>query len=366
LRSSLLSLGTALTLMVACAIVVGALLQAIDDTIPKQAPGLVLYDIFNDQLAEVSTTVRQTQGVTRLDTAPLVLARLARVNGETLRDSAADQRRNEARDEQKVTYRAGNIDSVTMIRGAWWDDAAPASDGARVVMEDREADQLGLQVGDRLTFAVQDQMLTARLTGIYKQKGLQTRFWFEAIFSDGALSPFIYRYVGAGYMDERTAIDVQGQIARIAPNVVTARTATILATARQLLGRASAGLGVIALISLSVSLLVLTGVMATSRTRQIYDATILHSLGARLSVIRRALALEYLLLAVITSAFASVLGAAIAVPLLVYRLKLESDIPFALGMLVAVGMSTLCLYLGASYLLRRLRLNPALLLRSGA
>jgi putative ABC transport system permease protein len=372
LRSSLLSLGTALTLLVACAIVAGALVQAIDSTIPKEAPSLVLYDISSDQRDAVVDIAQQTPGLVRFDLAPLVLARIARVNNEILRDSAQDNRRYEARDEQKVTYRASNIDSVTMVRGGWWDAGKSAGkvtgeslDGARVVMEDREADQLGLQIGDRLTFSVQGQILQAQLTGIYKQKGLQTRFWFEAIFSDGALDPFIYRYVGAGYMDDRVAIEMQSRIAGIAPNVVSVRTASILATARELLGKASAGLAAIALISLGVSLLVLTGVMATSRARQVYDATILHSLGARLSVIRRALLLEYLLLAAITSAFATILGSAIAAPLLIYRLKLDSDIPYLFGMFTAVGMSTLCLYFGASYLLRRLRLKPALLLRSG-
>jgi putative ABC transport system permease protein len=232
LRSSLLSLGTALTLLVACAIVVGALVQAIDDTIPKEAPSLVLYDISSDQRDAVVDIVQQTPGVVRFDSVPLVLARIARVNNEVLRDSTQENRRYEARDEQKVTYRASNIDSVTMVRGAWWDEGMAAdkatgqsADGASVVMEDREADQLGLQVGDRLTFAVQDQTLQAQLTGIYKQKGLQTRFWFEAIFSDGALDPFIYRYVGAGYMDGSVALEVQGRIAGIAPNVVSVRTA---------------------------------------------------------------------------------------------------------------------------------------------
>jgi putative ABC transport system permease protein len=368
LRSSLLSLGTALTLLVACAMVVGALLQAIDDTIPKQAPSLVLYDISSAQHKAIVDTVQQTPGVVRFDSAPLVLARIVRVNDEVLRDSAQENRRYEARDEQKVTYRASNIDRVTMVRGAWWDEGKATESsvgGAWVVMEDREADQLGLQVGDRLTFSVQDQTLQAQLTGIYTQKGLQTRFWFEAIFSDGALDPFIYRYVGAGYMDDSVALEVQGRIAGIALNVVSVRTASILTTARQLLGKASAGLAAIALISLSVSLLVLTGVMATSRARQVYDATILHSLGARLSVIRRALLLEYLLLAAITSVFATILGSAIAAPLLIYRLKLDTDIPYLLGMFTALGVSTLCLSFGAGYLLRRLRLKPALLLRSG-
>ena len=142
------------------------------------------------------------------------------------------------------------------------------------------------------------------------------------------------------------------------------RTATILATARDLLGKAVAGLGVIAMVSLGVSLLVLTGVVATSSTRQVYDATILHSLGARLTAIRNSLRLEYLLLALITSLFAIAMGSSIAIPMLLYRLKLPAEAPLLWGVMVAIGVSVGCLYLGARYLLKRLRLKPALLLRN--
>jgi putative ABC transport system permease protein len=52
---------------------------------------------------------------------------------------------------------------------------------------------LGIDVSDQMTFFIRGQKLQAELTGIYKQKGLQTRFWFEAILSDGLLDPFISR-----------------------------------------------------------------------------------------------------------------------------------------------------------------------------
>jgi putative ABC transport system permease protein len=57
------------------------------------------------------------------------------------------------------------------------------------------------------------------------------------------------------------------------------RTATLLATARELLGRAVLGLAVVAGVSLIASLLVLVSVMAAGRTRQIRDAIVLHALG---------------------------------------------------------------------------------------
>ncbi len=359
LRSSLLSLGSALTLLVVCAILVTALIDTIANTIPEEAPALVLYDISKDQRPAVEQALQQA-GATRIDIAPLVRGRLAAVNGEPLGESQDEGRREEARDEHKLTYPANNIDNVELVRGAW---LAVDTAAVSVVMEDREADQLGLQPGDKLRFAIAGAELEANLTGIYRQKGIQTRFWFEGIFSPGALDPFIHRHVGAAYMSDAAALAAQREIAALAPNVVTVRTAELLETARDLLGKAVAGLAVVAAISLAVSLLVLTGVVAANRARQVYEAAILHALGARPGAIRHSLYSEYLLLAVVTSAFAILIGSAIAVPLLEYRLKLSAEFPLWAGILTALGVSYLALHLGAMYLLRRLKLSPAVLLR---
>ncbi len=234
----------------------------------------------------------------------------------------------------------------------------------KLAMEDREANKLGLQVGDQLTFAIEGRSLDVEIAAIYSQKGIQTRFWFEGILSKGALDPFIHRHVGAVYIDDADAITAQNLLGEIAPSVISVRTESLLQVARQILGKAGAGLAVVSVVSLVASLLVLISVMAAGRSRQIYDATILHSLGVRLALIRQSLQLEYLLLALVASLFAVLLGSAIALPLLQWRLKLPSADLVWLGALVAIGVSSLALGLGASYLMRRLRLRPAILLRS--
>lgn len=108
----------------------------------------------------------------------------------------------------------------------------------------------------------------------------------------------------------------------------------------------------------------LASVVAGSRARQAYDATVLHTLGARVAVIRASLSLEYALIALIVSAFAIALGSAIAFGLLEYRLRLEAGDIWWSGALVAVLVSAASLGLGARHLLRRLRLAPAELLRA--
>lgn len=131
-----------------------------------------------------------------------------------------------------------------------------------------------------------------------------------------------------------------------------------------MLGRAAAGLAVVTGVSLLASLLVLASVVATSRTRQIYDATVLHTLGARVGVIRTSLAMEYALIALLVSAFSVTLGSAIALGLLEYRLNLDAAGVWWSGAAVAVVVSAASLGLGARHLLRRLRLVPAALLRA--
>ncbi len=361
LRVSLLTLGSALTLLVTCTVLISTLLETIASTIPERSPDLVLYDIAPHQQLPI-TEILTEHDASRIDMAPLVQGRLTAINGITPDTESSLEAQREARDEHKLTYRAGNIDGVTMVEGHWWPESA-AGERAWVVMEDREANEIGLEVGDLLTFSIEGQTLEAELTGIFRQQGLQTRFWFEAILSDGALDPFISRYVGAGYLPADSAIAAQSDIAGVAYNVVSVRTATIVATAKDLLGQAVAGLSVVSAVALAVSLLVLTGVMASHRSRQVYYSTILHTIGARLSIIRLSLSMEYVLLALVTSVFALVLGILIALPLLHFQLKLPLAFPIWPAVAAAFGVSSICLYAGADYLMRRLQIQPATLLR---
>jgi putative ABC transport system permease protein len=233
-----------------------------------------------------------------------------------------------------------------------------------MALEDREANILKIKLGDMLTFDIEGQPLKAEVAAIYRQKGMQTRFWFEGILSVGALDPFVHTYVGAAYMHDAEVISTQIRLAKMAPNVVTLRTASMLSAARDLLRKASVGLAVLAAISFTASLLVLISVIATGRTRQIYDATVLHCLGTRLSVIKKSLLLEYMLLAVITSFFAVLLGTATALPLVHWQLRLPSEDLIWLGGLTAVLVSLISLSLGAKYLMRRLQIKPTILLNS--
>ncbi|MEM7404767.1 MAG: FtsX-like permease family protein [Pseudomonadota bacterium] len=362
LRPLLLSLGSALTLLVATGLVVMALHKTIEDTIPADSPDLVFYDIGTDQLDLVRETLAQQTTLERADFAPLVLGRLETVNDEALRLAEDVKRALESRDEHKLTYRGANIDDVAVRDGAWW--PADYSGPPVVAMEDREADQLGLAVGDRLVFEIMGERVETQLVAIFSQRRHQARFWFEAMFSDGTLEPFITRHVGTASLGDDDVDASRRALARSAPNIVTIDIRNILDEASQLLGKAAAGLAVVAAVSLAASALVLAGVVASARTRQVHEAVLLHTLGARIDVIRKALQLEYALMAVVASLVAVLLGTVIAGALLHYRLQLPVEATWWLAAAIALGASTLALASGARYVIGELRLVPATLLRA--
>ncbi|MBA3623687.1 MAG: hypothetical protein H0W48_04400 [Methylibium sp.] len=364
LRASLLSLGSALTLLVACTLVVATLLRTVNETVPQQAPALVFYDVQTEQLETLREVLQAAPSLKQLQTAPLVLGRLAAVNGEVLRDSSDGQRAREARDDHKLSDRRGNFDDVIVTRGAWW--PADHRGASRVAMVDREADQLGLKVGDSLRFEIMGAPVEAQLAAIYSQRRFQARLWLEAIFSDGVLDPFITRHVGAASLSSQDAIAAQDRLAAAAPNIVSVRTEALLDETRALMGRASAGLAVIAGVCLAASLLVLASVVAASRARQVYEASVMHTLGARLASLRRTLRWEYALLSLVTAGFAVVVGSGLAFALLRLRLELDASGLYWTGAVTAFGVSAVSLGLGARYLLGQMRVAPARLLRSGA
>lgn len=366
LRTILLSLGTALTLVVACTLMVTTLLRALETTIPAESPALILYEVFPDQRQALEAGLETLDSSNRIELLPLVRSRLAKINQQPIAEVLADNpeaRREAMGDEYKLSYLSGNPERLELLEGTWWSASAPEGEPAFMAMEDREAYQLGLGIGDKVEFTAQHKTITAEIRAIYRQKGLQTRFWFEGILQKGALDELISLYVGAVYQNDEAAKASQQWLSQNIPNVITLRTADWLETAGDLLNKAAAGLAAVATVSLMASLLVLSSVVSVSRRRQLYVANLLHCLGARHQAIRRSMLLETGLLALLATVFATGLGALIALPVADLALKLPAGDLWWLGALVAGAVSSLALLGGLLPTLRAMRLNPAVLLQ---
>ncbi len=363
LKPMLLSLGTALTLLVTSALVVAATFTTLNNAVPQRAPSLVFYDLQINQINEFNNTVESLQGYESHAVTPLVLGRLTRVNGETLSSSSQANRALEANDEHKLSYRHNNIDNTSIDRGAWWPD--DYSGPPLVAMEDREADQLALRVGDELQFTIMDQTVDVTLAAIYSQASFETSFWLEAVFTDGILDPFVSRHIGSVYLSAESDVAAQSILGDSFPNVVTIRTAKVLETSRRILSSAGLAMILISAVSLGASILVMASVVAVNRQRQVYEASVLHAIGTRMSVVMKSVVFEYGLLALVLSLFALLVGSTLAEVLLSFWLRINSAGSVWTGAIVAIAASVLCLLAGALWLMATLKATPSILLKRG-
>jgi len=365
LRPMLLSLGTALTLLVASSVVIAATLRTLNDTVPARAPALVFYDIQDAELADFTGLVEGLDGFEGMVTTPLVLGRLVAVNGTRLADDADSGRALEANDEQKLSHRTGGVDNIDVTRGAWW--PGDYSGPPLVAMEDREADQAGLVVGDRLTFSILGENVEAELAAIYAQARFETRFWLEAVFSDGTLDTFVTRHIGSAFLADGADVAATARIGQGFPSVVTLRTKRALDAARSVLAGASLALALVAAVSLAASVLVMASVVAVNRQRQVHEASVLHAIGTRRGTILGSVLLEYALLGTVLALFATVVGCLLGAAVIGLWLELPLagllDVVALTGLAVAAGASVLCLSGGAVWLVRTLEASPATLLR---
>ncbi len=365
LRPMLLSLGTALTVLVASSLVIATLLHTLNNTVPARAPALVFYDIQHAELDTFEKTSESIADIEKIVTAPLVLGRLREVNGEILSSSEDAGRAFEANDEHKLSWRVPGIDSTTIDRGAWWPEDYAGS--PLVAMEDREADQLGLKIGDDLQFTLQDQTINATLVAIYEQATLETRFWFEAIFSPGVIDPFVTRHVGSAWLQENAPVDADinamNAIGVQHPGVVTIRTTRALNAARAVLYSAGLAIALVSLVSLITSVLVMASVVAVNRRRQVHEASVLHAMGTRMRTVMQAVWVEYAIMGLVVSVFSTVIGGLLGQAMLVYWIELPSAGVRGVAPLVAFGACSLCLMGAALWLAKTLRANPATLLR---
>ena len=378
LRPLLLSLGIATTLLVAATIVIVAMVRLLDSTVPARAPALAFYDIQSQDIDRFKESAANAPGITDVQTVPLVLGRLTSVNDEPLltRDEASEAL--EANDEHKLSYRTERVDNVRAVDGALW--SSDYTGPPLVAMEDREAGQIGVEVGDKLSFTILGETLDAELVAIYAQGNFETRFWFEALFSPGVLDDYITRYVGVAYQDETTGgaseaseasnkevakdIAAANAISSNFPAVVTIRTARGLASAKRILNAAALAVTIVAVTSLVASLLVLASVVAANRQRQLQEAAILHAIGSRHGSLMHALGIEYLLLGFVVALFASVIGGVLGTLVATGWLELPvGPNTWLSGSGVAFGIAILCLGAGAVWVARSLSVSPARLLR---
>lgn len=303
-RASLAQMAVfAMTLMLAATLILvrSSLLDDWQAQLPDDAPNHFLINIAPEAVDDVES-YWQSEGAP-LDTVyPMVRGRLTELNGEPVKEAVTkDARVGALNRELNLTWMADLPDDNRIVEGEWFVDGQTQG----VSVESELADQLGLQVGDRLTFTIGAQKVTEPVTSIrtVQWDSMKPNFYM-AFPPGGGLADMPATWITSFYLDagNKSALN---EFSRQFPTVSVLEIDHIIERIQQIVGQVTSAIEAILALILAAAFVVMAAVVsATLRDRQ-REGALLRTLGGRQSLLVRSTMLEFALLGF----FAGLIGA---------------------------------------------------------
>lgn len=324
-RSVVLVLGFGSFLITTLYLVQSNLLARFEATAADARANVLYFDVQDDQLAPLDSLLLAS-GAEVVQNTPIVTMRIAAINGADAAALAADSSRARwaLRREYRSTFREQMVRTETIAAGHWFGDrAARDTTGLpQLSLEEDVARDLGVQLGDTVTWNVQGADVPTVVTSLRTVNWAQFEPNFFAVFEPRALAgaPTQYVILADARGDSLTAM-VQQQAVRLFPNVASIDLSLVRRTIDEVVGKVRAAVRFLALFSLAMAVPVLMSAVAATQRERLRDGVLLKTLGATRGQIRRILLAEYALLGVLGSLTGVVLafGGAWAVMRWVFR-----------------------------------------------
>lgn len=353
----LVSLGLAVTLIVSIALLERSLRSQLVDRSPGSTPAFFFIDVQPDQAEPFARLVEGHGATAAAELTPVVRSRLAAVNGAPIAQTGKALREDAwyLTREYVLTWAKGPPAHNTVVAGRWWTPEEAAREPL-ISVEDEIARQLGVGLGDTLTFDIQGVPVSARVTSLRHVDWRSFTSNFFVIFSPGALEGAPTTFIATVRARPEREGALQSAVVAAFPNVTAIPIREVLERVTAVLDQIALAVRLVAAFSIGAGLIVMAGALAITRRQRLYQSVILKTIGATRGFVSRVFAIEYALL----GAAAGVAGSALAAGLAWAVLRWAFDVPWqwapatlVAGVLAATGLALVVGFLGTRRLLGR-------------
>jgi len=305
--SVVLSLGLGLTVLAAVTLIQANLDRQVMEEIPQEAPTFYFIDIQNQQTEAFDSLVASFDGTTAQERVPMLRGRITAVNGTPVSElQIPDEVAWVFEGDRGITWAREADPDFDLSEGSWW--SADYEGTTKVSVMHKLARELGLGVGDSLTVNVYGRDVTAEIANLRHIDWRNLKINFIMVFSPGLLDKAPASHIATVRIGEAQEAALADAVAEAFPNVSAIRVREALESFTSMLDSVATAIGVTGSITLVAGLLVLAGAIAAGERRRRYDAVVLKVLGATRSVLAGGLALEFLVLGLVTVAIAALIG----------------------------------------------------------
>lgn len=251
--------------------------------LPEQAPNHFAINILPDQQADFSSTLSTISS----NTAPLypvILGRLTQINGQAateLIDPEARVMRTLQRD-LNLTWTDQLPKDNQIVDGNWWSNSqVTAADDKlyQVSVESDIAKELGVTVGDRLTFHIGGTDYPAQISSLRTVDWNSMQPNFFVIFNPQQMGNVAHTYMTSFYLPDN-AEQQRIDLAKSFPSVSILQVDAVLRQLRDILAQVTLAIELILLFVLAAGVTVLVAGLHSTLTERVKQGALLRALGA--------------------------------------------------------------------------------------
>lgn len=305
----IVAFGLGLMVLLLLAVVRNDLMEEWRASLPEDAPNQFIINIRPEQAELVRAFFRDRQ-FEPPTLVPMVRARLVEINGRSVSEIEfpSDRGREFVDREANLTWSQTMQVDNTLVAGSWWqpDDGG----GPRVSVEIEIARALGLKLGDRLTYDVAGEAVTATVASFREVQWDTFRPNFFLVFSPGVLDDRTGTYITSVHVPKERR-EVMLDFIRAFPEVTAIDVEAILAQVRSVMDKASLAVQYVFGFTLLAGVTVLLAAIQATRDERRYESAMLRTLGARRRIVLQGVAAEFTTLGLLAGVLAA-LGATAA------------------------------------------------------
>ena len=345
------AIGTALLAMGVMAELRGDLLDRWRLQLPDQAPNHFIMNL-QPQERDAFADLLAQRGIDA-PLHPVVRARMVSINETPLaahleQHADRDADSNDLTREHNLSWGDRLSDDNRILRGDW----PPRLENVGLSMEDDFARQLGVDLGDRITFESGSRRVTATVSSIRQVSWETLSPNFFMVMAPGSLDDLPVTFLTSFHVPP-DGHELVADIARRFPGVNVISVEPILEQLQTVLGQVTLAVELMVAFVLAGGIAVLFAVIQSNADRRLQEAAVIRALGARRSFLLQRYLTEYAALGLAAGLLAAI-GVAIACRVLYQQFDLDytGNLTLWIGLpLIAASLLAVFGYLGTRQVL---------------
>lgn len=246
--------------------------------LPQQAPNHFAINILPSQQPDFSAEIKSiSSNVAPL--YPVTLGRLTQINGQQasdLFDANARVMRTLQRD-LNLTWTHQLPNNNTIVQGTWWQ--TNDSKHMQVSLEQELAKELGVAVGDQLTFHIAGLDYLAQITSLRTVDWNSMQPNFFVIFNPKDMKTTTHTLMTSFYLPEHSE-QQRIDLAKHFPSISILQVDAVLRQLRDILAQVTLAIELILLFVLAAGITVLIAALQSTLTERVQQGALIRALGA--------------------------------------------------------------------------------------